>query len=219
MNREKEQNRKLSKAERLRSEKFNKIKEELMEKGYESIDLTIGIVYANKMAFVLTLPVIIGFAVVFGFFNDIDFIEFIQSLNFGNILYLLMFFAVFMGLIFAHELIHGITWAVFAKKHWKAISFGYIAEYMTSYCTCDEALKKNEYILGSLMPTIALGVIPTIIAIFTGSFGLFIIGALMIMSGGGDLTIILNLMKFQSKCEETLYIDHPYQVGLVAFIR
>ena len=49
-------------------------------------------------------------------------------------------------LIFVHELIHGITWAVFAKKGRKAISFGFIPQYLTPYCTCNEPLKKGEYI-------------------------------------------------------------------------
>ena len=55
MNREKEDNRKLSKAEKSRSEYFEKIKKELLEQGYKSTDLTIGLVYVNIMAFIFNV--------------------------------------------------------------------------------------------------------------------------------------------------------------------
>ena len=41
----------------------------------------------------------------------------------------------------------------------------------------------------------------------------------MILAGGGDLTILLKLLRYKSKKEEILYMDHPYECGLVVFER
>lgn len=219
MNREKENNRELSSAEKKRSIRFEKTKKELCEKGYEVQDLTIGIVYANVMAVVLTLPIIFCLAALYYFCNQ-DFFERMESVPAEKVLVtLILFWVLLLVLIVVHELIHGITWSLFAKKRWKSISFGFIAQYMTPYCTCDEALRKGQYVAGALMPTIMLGIVPAVISIITGSIFLFGIGAFMLMSGGGDLTIVLKLMRFRTKGKEVLYLDHPYQAGLVAFVK
>ena len=122
-------------------------------------------------------------------------------------------------LIFVHELIHGITWAVFAKKGRKAISFGFNPQYLSPYCTCNEPLKKGKYITGALMPTLLLGLLTAAGAIVTGSAVLFCISAVMIFAGGGDLTIVLKLLRYKTESSEVLYLDHPYQAGLVVFLR
>ena len=203
----------LTKAEQQRKENYEKEKALLEEKGYEAKDLTIGLVYANVMAFVLGLPIIILLAA--GFFLNNPLGEITLSPGKGAAVLVLFFL-----LIVLHELIHGVSWAIFAKSRWKAIAFGFMAKYMTPYCTCSEALKKGEYIFGGIMPTVVLGLIPGIVSIFTGSYALFIISALMILSGGGDLIIILRLLIFRAEGkEDRLYMDHPYKAGLVVFIR
>ena len=60
----------------------------------------------------------------------------------GGLEGLWMFLIVFMILIVVHELIHGFTWGMFAQSKLKAISFGFIWQYLTPYCTCKEPLKK-----------------------------------------------------------------------------
>ena len=57
------------------------------------------------------------------------------------------------------------------------------------------------------------------IAIFTGSVTTLLMGALMVLCGGGDLTIVLKLLRFHSAKKEVRYLDHPYQAGLVVFTR
>lgn len=107
----------------------------------------------------------------------------------------------------------------FCKKGRKAISFGFIPQYLTPYCTCNEPLKKGEYITGALMPTLLLGFLPAAGASVTGSAVLFCISAVMIFAGGGDLTIVLKLLRYKTESSEALYLDHPYQAGLVVFLR
>lgn len=209
---EKENERKLSKSELKRKEIFDRQRKLLSERGYEEKDLTISLVLANVLAFVLGIPIII--LIGMGFFAKNT--EGYGSFDGGSFLICL---AAFIAAIFVHELIHGVTWAIFTEKKWRAISFGFIVKYMTPYCTCSEALKKGQYIVGGVMPTVVLGIIPGIVSVFTGQFGLLVFSALMILTGGGDLAIILKLLCFRTGDKETLYIDHPYKGGLVAFIK
>ena len=62
---EQENRRPLTKAEQLRKERFEAQKAELEAQGYRTEDLTIGLVYANVMAIVLGLPVVIILGICF----------------------------------------------------------------------------------------------------------------------------------------------------------
>ena len=39
----------------------------------------------------------------------------------------------------------------------------------------------------------------------------------MILSGGGDFLIILKSMLYHTDKQESVYCDHPYECGFVAF--
>ena len=214
-----ENNRNLTPAEETRRINFEIKKKALIDHGYEAKDLTIGLVYANVMAFVLAMPIIGCFAAVYMINNSEQFLEFSISIDANLYIKLAIAFIILFLLVVAHELIHGITWSMFTKKGWKSISFGFIAKYMTPYCTCDEALKKGQYIIGGLMPTIILGIFPAIVSVLTASLILFEISILMILLGGGDLTITMKLLMFRAQNKEVLCIDHPYRAGLVAFVK
>jgi len=212
----KEKNRKLTPVEEARKNAFEILKKELYDKGYKEKNLTVGIVYANVMAFVLALPIVLCFAIPFTALHDTGTAV---QMNLPAPVYLIALLVSMFALIVAHELIHGITWSMFTSQRWKSVSFGFIAKYLTPYCTCNEPLKKGQYLLGGLMPTIVLGILPSVVALLTGSAVLLLIGAVMILSGGGDLTIALHLLCFRARGKEVLYLDHPYQVGLVAFVK
>lgn len=211
--------RELTPAEKARAKKFEAIKNQLISDGYETVDLTVDVKKANIMALVLSAPIILLFTVLFVVVN-LDNLKYIFSNVLDNyLLGFIIFMVAYIVLVFVHEFTHGVTWALFAKKHFKSISFGFIKQYLTPYCTCDEPLKKSHYLIGALMPTIVLGVIPSVVSVFIGSPLVFVIGAIMIMAGGGDLTISLNLIKFKTRAKSVLYVDHPYLVGLMAFTK
>ena len=205
-------NRKLSKSEQKRKKLYEEKKKELLAQGYEEKDLTIGVVYANIMAFVLGLPIIILLLILFIYKNQSGIYTF--SI-YGPVVFLI----IFAVLVVVHELIHGLFWAIYAKNHLKSIEFGFMISSLTPYCCCKDMLTKPQYIVGGIMPTVLLGIVPAVISIFTGSLFWFIMGELMILAGGGDLTILLKLLRYKSKKEEILYMDHPYECGLVVFER
>jgi len=202
--------RKLTKAELIRKEEFDKLTARLIEEGYKPNHITMSTLAGNIYAILAAMPVAVPLLLLFwGIWNEV-------SLNLAEfwIAYLLFFI-----LVVGHELIHGITWSIFAKNGWKSISFGFILKYLTPYCHCSEPMKKKHIIIGALMPTILLGIVPSIIAICTGSALLMLVAIFMIYGGGADLLITYKMLRYKSKGKEVLFIDHPYELGTAVFER
>ena len=207
-----EKNRKLSAKEQRRLNVFEETCKRLSQDGYKKTDLTIGIVKANLFVFLLAIPVIAIGVLLFAWRNPISLLT---PSPHGSLLFIVSFIV----LIVVHELIHGLTWSMYAEHHFKDIEFGFMKELLTPYCTCTTPLPKKHYILGALMPCIVLGIIPTAIGILIGSSLLFWIGIVMILSAGGDIMIVWKVMKFkgQDESKEILIYDHPTQAGSVIF--
>ena len=210
---EEEKNRKLSSAEQKRMDKLNAVTAELEEKGYTRNDRTIDIVKANVVTILMSLPVAAIAVALFFLVNREGGTDDWNKSTFW------IFIVAYFVLIVVHELVHGLTWSIYAPNHWKDIEFGFMAQYMTPYCTCGVPLEKGQYILGALMPLILLGLVPTVIAIFSGSFLLLMIGIVMIMSAGGDVLLVRELLKFKTDAKEQLIYDHPTQAGSIVFTR
>ena len=203
--------RKLTKAEQRRLEAFQKQEEEMLQNGYEKKDLTTSALKANTLgclygAILALIVFLIGYT--FGARLEDD------GKNPWNMLLIVLF----LILVVVHELIHGITWGLFAKGGFKKnIEFGFIVQYMTPYCTCKAALKKWAYVIGSLMPCIVLGIGICVLAFFLHHGPTFFLGALMIVSAGGDLLVTQMILMHKTKAKEVLYMDHPTDIGLVTF--
>lgn len=200
--------RKLSKAEIKRKEEFEQLAAELSREGYTQKLIDIRQSEMNKQVFLVTIPIFIPFLILYfvlGYKWDLD--------VWGLLLSIVLFFI----LIVVHEALHGVTWMFFAKNKWKSISFGIIMESFTPYCNCKEPMKKHQIILGSLMPTVILGVGLGIAALITGSTMLLFTAFLNIMGCGGDLLVIWKLLTYRSDAANSLYIDHPYKIGTAIF--
>jgi hypothetical protein len=140
-----EKEKKLTEAEQKRAERFARISEEMAQQGYTRHDLTIGMGKANLFAVLLLIPLsVIGYGLYFLVH---------RSLDFSSSHFLLMLVA-FLVLIVVHELIHGVSWAIFSEHHFKDIEFGFMWKYLTPYCTCSVPLSKGQYIFGALMPMV-----------------------------------------------------------------
>ncbi len=201
--------RKLSKAELKRKAEFEALSEKLLAEEYKPNHMIMSVAKANVLGFLAPLPFVILFLVLYFVMGNTY-----TTLAGKNMAIVLL---AFMVLIVVHELIHGITWSIFAKNGWKSISFGFIVAYLTPYCSCNEPMKKYQSILSALMPTLLLGFIPCTVAVFTGSSVLLAIGILLIFGGGGDLLIIFMLLRHKSPSKDVLFIDHPYELGTAVF--
>ncbi len=207
-----EETRKLSAKEQRRQDVFDETCEKLICEGYRKNDLTIGIVKANIFALLLAIPVIAIGVLLFALKNPISLLTPTPRGSF-------LFIVIVVVLIVVHELIHGLTWSIFSEHHFKDIDFGFMKEYLTPYCTCAVPLSKSHYILGALMPCIVLGIIPVALGILLGSHLWFWTGIIMILSAGGDLLIVWEVLRFNERPEsqEVLIYDHPTQAGSVIF--
>ncbi len=209
--------RKLTEKEKQRKEYFDKICEKMKADGYDKKDLTVGVVKANVVALFLPLPFAALACTAYSRANPTGAGAADVSSGIWGIPF--MYLAAIIILIVLHELLHGITWAVFAKNHFRSIDFGVSWKMITPYCTCSEPLKKWQYLLGSAMPTLILGYGLTAVAAACSSFPLLVLAVLMIFGGGGDIFIILKMLMFVPEAEDVVYYDHPYECGVVAFIK
>lgn len=209
-----EKDRKLSEKEQRRLAVFEKTCERFQQQGYKMTNLTIGIVNANLSVMLLAIPIVAIGVLLFVWKNPIELLR-------PNLQGSLLFIVLFVVLIVAHELIHGLTWSLFSEHHFIDIEFGFMKEFLTPYCTCTIPLSKSQYIWGALMPCILLGILPTALGILLGSSLWFWIGIVMILAAGGDIMIVMKVMAFkkQNESNEILVYDHPTQAGSVILER
>lgn len=126
----------------------------------------------------------------------------------------LMFMAALIVGIVVHELIHGVTWAMFAKSGFKSISFGVLWKMLTPYCHCSEPLKVKHYTIGALMPLIVLGIVPSVAAICLKSLFWLTMGVIFIAAAAGDIMVAWKLRK---ENPENLVLDHPSEAGYLVY--
>ena len=121
--------------------------------------------------------------------------------------------AFFAGIV-VHELLHGITWACYAKSGWKSISFGVMWKLLTPYCHCNEPMGVKAYLAGALMPLLVLGIIPAVVSLMIGSTVLLGLGILFIAAASGDIWMSWLLTK---EDPESTILDHPTEAGFYVF--
>lgn len=205
--------RQLTDAEQQRKQRYEQLSLHLEKQGYRKKEFTIGLVQANVMAIFIMLPFMVGLGLLYSRFNLISpEKEVIIALPM-----MALFLAVLLLLLVLHELIHGLTWGLFAPSHFRAISFGMIWRALTPYCTCSEPLKRWQYALGGAMPTLILGVGAGILSTVLRLPWLLFLAQLMLLGGGGDCYILLKIARYRPKKPGVLLYDHPYECGFVAF--
>ena len=207
---ESEKNRKLSEAEQRRLQGFERLCESMTAQGYRCTELTVSVVRANIVSMLIAIPVTVLGMGLFMLVNLNK--DWVLGGNLASI-------AILLVLVVVHEGIHGLTWSIFAPNHLSDIEFGFMKEYLTPYCTCKTPLAKWPYVVGGLAPLVVLGIIPTAVAIATGSFSLLVIGLIMILAAGGDMMIAWMILRHRATGSELLVLDHPTQAGSVVFER
>jgi hypothetical protein len=126
-----------------------------------------------------------------------------------------VFIVAVIGIIL-HELIHGFFYAIFAKNKFRSIKFGIKLKYGVAYCVCIELMKIKHFIIGTIMPTIILGFIPSIFSFFIGNLSLLVFSILFIMAGSGDFLIILCLLK---ENKENYVLDTLGEINCITIYR
>jgi hypothetical protein len=187
--------------------------------GYKKELLTFDLMKANLYAIFSIIPILILYGVPFvllwrNSFSKVALKNFIDEFTlgiWGNFVSILLVMTI--GII-VHELIHGITWAMYAKNGFKSIKFGVLWKALTPYCHCSEPLKVKHYITGGIMPAIILGFLPFIYSLFTGNVLWLFFGIFFTMAAIGDF-LIVNLVRKENM--NSLVLDHPSEVGCYVF--
>ncbi len=205
MNNEK---RELTEKELKRKNDFEKLSSEMQQEGYKMKTIIINTQQAKSLCLLIMLPFM---ALAFWIYYHVNGFD-LDCLSWG---FLVVLIVLISCLIILHELIHGITWAIFAKNHFRAIDFGIIWSNLSPYCTCSNPLKKWQYLLGVVMPTLVLGCGGVVAAVMTNQLLLFFAAEYLILSGGGDFQLILR--SILNDKQESVYCDHPYECGFVVF--
>ncbi len=176
---------------------------------YDKEKLTIDLVWANIFSLLILIPIFLIFGVPFYLLwgSEIELQNIREMLQASNTLFIVMI--MILGVIM-HELIHGISWAIFAKKGFKSMKFGVLWKMLTPYCHCKEPLKVKHYIIGGIMPAIILGIIPAFLSIIIGNFELLLFGVFFTIVAAGDF-LIINLIRKENLND--LVQDHPSEAG------
>ena len=195
----------------------NKTKE-LIEKGYTRRDCLLSVKTANITGNLVMLVPIAILCVIYVIVNGFNFMPKAAIAQYGGLapLYGLLAFLVSIAGLVVHELIHGIFWAMGARRGWKDVQFGFIKKNLTPYCTCLSPIKKPIYIIGALMPMMILGIGVSIVAILMGNPFIMLFGIVHVFGGAGDILIIAMVLK-KVEGRDVLIFDHPYDCGFILF--
>ena len=110
-----------------------------------------------------------------------------------------------------HELVHGIFFALFAKRGFKSIKFGILTNPVFAfYCHSSEPLKVRQYMLAAIMPLVLTGILPAIIAVLNTDLILLMAAYVLTIGAIGDLMMIQMLMK---ESKNSYVLDHPTDIG------
>ncbi|WP_299702358.1 DUF3267 domain-containing protein [uncultured Pontibacter sp.] len=186
---------------------------------YEQIELSMTAAEANVRALVFIVPILLIYGVAYLLVWPEQFF----SQNLGELVRvhrdLLLISPMLMLVVFVlgaivHELLHGLTWAIFCKNGLKSIKYGVYWKMLTPYCHCKEVLPLKQYVIGGMMPGLVMGLLPALAGIAMGHFLLFLFGLFFSMAAAGDL-LILWMLRQQHASD--LVQDHPDKIGCFVF--
>lgn len=191
-----------------------------MQKGqYRQTELTLSAADANRQALVFVLPILVLYLLPYillwpGQLSFAAVEGFVLEHGTRTLFYPFLMLLVFILGAVVHELLHGLTWAVFCRNGLKSIRYGVHWRYLTPYCHCREMLPLRPYVLGGLMPGLVMGVLPALVGMITGQLLLFLFGLLFTLAASGDLLMLYMLR--HSKATD-LVQDHPDKMGCIVY--
>lgn len=188
---------------------FEKVKEQLFEKGYKEKDVT----FTSGKAMVLGVLFALPFVIVAGLLYRLFLLERSYLLELNSLSFYVMFIAITVVSVVIHELLHGIGWAAASGKGWNVVHFNINA--LMPSCACKVVLEKRAYLIGVLTPFIVLGLGSMLfIYIYPGTVSLLTM-MVNFISAGADLLIAFYVLKEKN----ALIADHPTEAGYIAFYK
>ena len=117
---------------------------------------------------------------------------------------------IFVLSIVVHELLHAVGYVWVGGVPRTAVKFGFSWRGLAPYAHCHEPMTARAYRTAVMLPGLILGLLPAVLGLIIGSFGLTIFGAIMVMAAGGDLAVLLAIRDVPPTA---IVRDHPTKVG------
>ncbi len=121
-----------------------------------------------------------------------------------------------LGGVMMHELIHGVSWALFGRKPLRSIRYGIQWKTLTPYAHCSEPMAARAYRRGAVMPAIVIGVIPAAAGLAAGNGAWTLYGTIFLAAATGDFIVLWVLRGISG---ETYVEDHPSRAGCYVYDR
>ena len=117
--------------------------------------------------------------------------------------------SILLGFLVLRETIQGVYWSKYTE-----VKITIILKSVFRLLYCSEPIKIGHYIIGLIMPSIILGIIPLIIGIIFESIFVYGFGLLFIIAGAGDFYIIYQIGKKDKKC---FIKDMDEKIGIIIY--
>ena len=189
-------------------------------KDYQKIELSMTAAEANVRALVFIVPILLLYPALYLLvwpeqFSTENLRQVVQTHRDLMMLSPLLMLVVFVVGAVVHELLHGLTWAVFCRNGLRSISYGVYWKVLTPYCHCKEVLPLKHYAIGGMMPGLVMGLLPALAGMAMGHFLLFLFGLFFSMAAAGDL-LILWMLRHRKATD--LVQDHPDKIGCFVLV-
>jgi hypothetical protein len=169
-------------------------------------DCTLSMFQANLLVFLSAGPIVAILALAYAARWGAD------SLERG--VYQLLHPAVFLlsvgGGAVAHELIHALGWAWFARRPLSSIRIGFHWRGVSPYAHPKDPMPVGPYRAGALLPGLVLGLGPAAAAIALGWPALMAWSLVFTLAAGGDLIVLWLLRGVEAG---RVVRDHPTRAG------
>ena len=119
-----------------------------------------------------------------------------------------------LGGVVLHEVIHGLSWALLARKPLRSIRFGIQWKTLTPYAHCTEVMTARTYRLGAAMPALLLGGVPAAVGLLLGSGAWVLYGMIFLVAAVGDFIVLWVLRHVPG---DVLVEDHPARAGCYVY--
>lgn len=167
-----------------------------MMNGYNKQLVTIN---TQKVALLSVILLIGGTFVMVGIQLLLGFVSNYKWYHFFNIVVALF------GCFLVHEIIHALCFILIGGSKFKQIKLGINLKAGIMYCTTLKPLKKWQYLVSIVMPTVITVISAVLITVYTNPI-LSFCAAVLISGCAGDIMMTISIFKQHSDC---LILDHP----------
>ena len=168
------------------------------------VEFTMDAGRVHLIIMVMIIPILLVFSGPFILIWDY------KALVSGLILLVKYFIPVIFIGIAVHELLHGIGWSLFVENGFNSIKFGFNWKFLAPYCHCRKPLKARHYKIGTALPLLVMGILPSLFAIGSGNSSPLLFGIIFTWAAGGDIISLFMMRNLDNDC----YVcDHPDKMG------